>query len=269
VTDHDVSVVVGAGGIGAACAAELHRFGGTLVLADAALGCADDIANGLRDRFEVVRAVRVDITSDESVRQLASLAASLGTVKRVVHAAGVSPEQGGVDAIVAVDLVGTAHVIDAFGDVIGRAGAGVVIASVAGHIFAPFITADQARALGAATPAQLAELTLFDDLETAVAYGYAKRGNQLRVRTAAKRWARRGARINSVSPGVVDTQMGRTERSGTAGQAIEELIANSPIARAARPAEIASVVGFLLSESAGFVTGTDLVVDGGALVNFS
>jgi NAD(P)-dependent dehydrogenase (short-subunit alcohol dehydrogenase family) len=269
VSSRDVSVVIGAGGIGAACAAELHRFDGTLVIADAARTRAADVVSQLGARPIGARAVGVDITCADSVRELAELAASLGAVKRVVLAAGVSPEHADVSTIVAVDLVGTARVLDVFGGVVAEGGAGVVIASLAGHIFAAHITGDQSHELATAPPQSLADLPLLRGVtDRNTAYGYAKRGNHLRVRSAAPAWARRGARINSVSPGVVDTEMGRAERSGAAGSAVEQLIAGAPIARAARPAEIAAAVVFLLSDAAGFVTGTDLLADGGALATF-
>jgi NAD(P)-dependent dehydrogenase (short-subunit alcohol dehydrogenase family) len=262
----EVSVVIGAGGIGSACVARLSRLGGIVVVADASIERAEQAVALVGGAFDAVHTTPTDVTCHRSVADLVALASALGPVKRLVHAAGVSPEQAGIDDVVAIDLVGTARVVELFADVMSSGGAGVVVASLAGHLFASQLSPADERLLACAPLDELAGLPVFRSLaSSAVAYGFAKRGNHVRVRAAANAWGSRGARLNSISPGVVDTEAGRAELHGPAGAAIRAVVDRSPIDRPARPAEVAAVAEFLLSESASFVTGTDLVVDGGAL----
>ncbi len=231
-----------------------------MALAAAAARVADD---GV-----IVEPFPVDVSRAESVHGLAARAAELGPVIQVVHTAGVSPVQASVSAIVAVDVLGTAHVLDAFGLVVATGGAGVCIASMAGSM----ATLDPAteRRLALTPTDELADLPdLAPDAlrDPPTAYMVAKRANQLRVEAAAASWGRRGARINSVSPGVIATSMGAAELAGPNGEVMHTLVESSPIGRLGTPEDVAAVVAFLVSDSAGFVTGTDLRVDGGIVAS--
>ncbi|MCU1600322.1 MAG: short-chain dehydrogenase [Frankiales bacterium] len=258
--DGGVAVVVGAGGLGAAVAAALAG-GHVLVVADR----DDDAARRLADEVGGVP-VTVDITRAESVHALAAHAAGLGPVTALVHTAGVSPATATVAQIVAVDLIGTANVLDAFARVMAAGGAGVAVASMAGHIFGPHLTKEQEQAMSCAPSSELADLELFRSCtDGPTAYGYAKRGNQLRVAFAAAEWGRRATRINSVSPGVIDTAMGQAELSAPDGAMTSYLARHSPLGRPLAPGEVAAVIGFLFSPAAAAITGTDVLVDGGAL----
>lgn len=259
-----VLVVVGVGGMGLSIAARLGT-GRTLLLADfdeATLNAAAETLTG--DGYDVV-AQRVDVGDRGSVAALAARAAELGEVRTVVHTAGVSPVQAPVEAILRVDLLGTALVLEAFGGVIAHGGAGVVIASMAGHMGVR-LTPEQEGALGAVPADQLLDLPFVQEAATpATAYGFAKRANVLRVRAEALTWGRRGARLNAISPGIVATPMGRQELSGPSGGYIRSMIDGCPTGREGTPADIAAAADFLLGDSASWITGADLLIDGGVV----
>ncbi|MFF5566497.1 SDR family oxidoreductase [Streptomyces sp. NPDC012623] len=261
-----VLVVIGAGGMGEAVARRLGQ-GRTVLLADIGertLGRAEEALTG--EGLTVVPHV-VDVTSADSVRGLAEAARAAGEVTQVVHTAGLSPVQASVEAILAVDLLGVALVLDAFAPVVAPGGAGVVIASMAGHLAAP-LTPEQEYALATTPSERLLRLPfLAPDVITdaGTAYGVSKRANHVRVMAASTAWGQRGARVNSVSPGVIATAMGRAELDGPAGGTMRSLIGMSGTKRLGTPGDIAAAAAFLLGPEATFVTGTDLVVDGGVV----
>jgi NAD(P)-dependent dehydrogenase (short-subunit alcohol dehydrogenase family) len=272
----EVLVVIGAGGMGAAIARRLGS-GRRLVLADCDPDALRTVAEAMVDDGLDVVADIVDVTDPSSVTAVASAAADRGPVVAVAHTAGVSPARASVSDILRVDLLGTAHVLDAFGDVIAPHGAGVVIASMAGTILGGGLSNEDANLL-AATPAEALldvpaiRALLNSDGDTAdsrsMAYGTAKRGNQLRVQAAASRWGARGARINSISPGVISTAMGRAELADPAtGEMVSALISSSPAGRVGTVGDIAAIAEFLLSTGAGFITGTDVLADGGVVAS--
>jgi NAD(P)-dependent dehydrogenase (short-subunit alcohol dehydrogenase family) len=258
----DVLVVVGVGGMGQAIALRLGS-GKTVLLADYNDETLQAVAASLSGDGYQVQARSVDVASAESVGALAREAAKLGSVTQVAHTAGLSPSQVPTAAILAVDLVGVALVLDEFANVIAPGGAGVVIASMAGHLFPP-LTPEQERAV-TTTPAQeLLALPFISELtEPGMAYGVAKRANHIQVQAAAKVWGERGARINSISPGIISTPMGQHELGSPLGDGMRAMIAASAAQRVGTPHDIAAAAAFLLGPDASFITGADLLVDGG------
>lgn len=261
-----VLVIIGAGGMGLAVARRLGA-GRTVLLADIGEDVLKAAERTLGDEGLTVATQVVDVTSAASVRDLAQTARAAGEVDQVVHTAGLSPVQAPAQAILEVDLLGVALVLDAFAPVIATGGAGVVIASMAGHIGAA-LTPEQESAL-ASTPAdQLLQLPFLSPdtvTDPAAAYGLAKRANHVRVAAASTAWGERGARLNSISPGVISTPMGQQELAGQAGQLIRALVDASGTGRLGTPSDIAAAVAFLLGPDASFITGTDLLVDGGVV----
>ena len=261
-----VLVIIGAGGMGLAVARRLGA-GRTVLLADIGEDVLKAAEQTLRDEGLTVATQVVDVTSAASVQHLAQTGRAAGEVDQVVHTAGLSPVQAPAQAILKVDLLGVALVLDAFAPVIAAGGAGVVIASMAGHIAAA-LTPEQEHAL-AGTPAdQLLQLPFLSPdqvTDPAAAYGIAKRANHVRVAAASTAWGERGARLNSISPGVISTPMGQQELAGQAGQLIRALVDASGTGRLGTPGDIAAAAAFLLGPDASFITGTDLLVDGGVV----
>lgn len=261
-----VLAVIGTGGMGKAIA---RRLGGdkTILLADFNEVTLAAVADELRGDGFSVTTRRVDVSRPDSVSALASAAAEMGPVTQVAHTAGLSPVQAPMAAILAVDLLGVGLVLDAFAEVIAPGGAGVVIASMAGHM-ARTLTAEQEQALALAPTDQLASLpfataSVLTDPQDA--YFLAKKANQLRVRAASSTWGARGARINSISPGVISTPMGQQELAGPMGEALRTMVSTSATGRIGTPEDIAAAAAFLLGPDSTFITGTDLLVDGGTV----
>lgn len=261
-----VVVVIGVGGMGDAIARR-QGPGRKLLLADFDKAALNAVASSLDSDGYDVATHHVDVGAAESVEALADAAASVGTVTQLVHTAGLSPVQASADAILRVDLYGVAAVLATFGDIIAPDGAGVVIASMAGHMMGD-LSPDQQRDLATAPPDRLLALPYLQPdrvFQPGHAYAVAKYANRLRVMAESVRWGRRGARLNSISPGVIATPMGRQELEGDSGQFMRAMIDASGTGRTGTPFDIANAVAFLLGPESTFITGTDLLVDGGVV----
>jgi NAD(P)-dependent dehydrogenase (short-subunit alcohol dehydrogenase family) len=264
-----VIVVIGAGSIGLAIARRVCA-GKVILLADLREENAKAAAKTLREAGFEVRTTIVDVSSRESVHALVEKAASLGDVIGVIHAAGVSPTQASPATILRVDLYGTALVLEEFGNVIVRGGAGIVIASQSGHRL-PALTSEQNHAL-ATTPADelLALPMLQPDQVTDPlnAYQISKRGNSLRVMAEAVRWGKRGARVNTISPGIIITPLAMDELSGPRGPGYRRMIDLCPAGRAGTPDEVGNVGALLMGPDGAFITGSDFLMDGGVTASY-
>jgi NAD(P)-dependent dehydrogenase (short-subunit alcohol dehydrogenase family) len=265
----DVTVVIGAGQIGQAIARRVSA-GKRVLLADLHKANADAAAEVLANAgFDVSTAI-VDVSSRESVHALAETAAALGDITGVIHAAGVSPSQARPEVILAVDLYGTALVLEEFGNIVASGGSAVVIASQSGHRLGA-LTAEQDAAL-ATTPAdELLSLPMLQPdqvTDTLHAYQLAKRGNSLRVMAEAVRWGRRGARVNTISPGIIITPLARDELTGPRGEGYRRMIELSPVRRAGTPDEVGTVGALLMGPDGAFITGSDFLMDGGVTASY-
>ena len=260
----DVIVVIGAGSIGQATARRVGA-GKHVVLADLNRETANAAAKTLGDAGFEVSMASVDVSSRASVHALVETSAALGPVTGLIQAAGVSPTQASPATILKVDLYGTALVLEEFGSVIARGGAGVVISSQSGHRL-PALSPEQDKAL-AMTPAdELLSLPMIqpDQVKGALhAYQISKRGNSLRVMAEAVRWGKRGARLNAISPGIIFTPLARDELSGPRGAGYRRMIELSPAGRGGTPDEVANVGALLMGANGAFITGSDFLMDGG------
>jgi NAD(P)-dependent dehydrogenase (short-subunit alcohol dehydrogenase family) len=264
-----VIVVIGAGQIGQAIARRVSA-GKRVLLADLRQENAAAAAEVLSNAGFEVSTATIDVSSRESVHKLAQAATALGDVTGVIHAAGVSPSQASPATILAVDLFGTALVLEEFGNVIARGGAGVVIASQSGHRLGA-LTAEQDKAL-ATTPAdELRSLPMLqpDQVKDSLhAYQLAKRGNALRVMAEAVRWGKRGARVNTISPGIIFTPLAKDELTGPRGEGYRRMIELCPVGRGGTPDEVGSVGALLMGTDGAFITGSDFLMDGGVTASY-
>jgi NAD(P)-dependent dehydrogenase (short-subunit alcohol dehydrogenase family) len=264
-----VIVVIGAGSIGQAIARRVST-GKHVVLADLRQENADAASKVLLDAGFEVSTATVNVSSRASVQALVKAATAFGEVSGVIHAAGVSPSQASPETILKVDLYGTAVVLEEFGNVIGEGGSAVVIASQSGHRLGA-LTAEQNKAL-ATTPAdELLALPMLhrDQVKDSLhAYQLSKRGNSLRVMYEAVRWGKRGARVNTISPGIVITPLARDELTGPRGEGYRRMIELCPVGRAATPDEVGTVGALLMGADGAFITGSDFLMDGGVTASY-
>ncbi|KAK0671008.1 hypothetical protein QBC41DRAFT_63507 [Cercophora samala] len=264
-----VVAIIGSGGMGLASARRLALSSArtTLFLSDFSQANLDNAATSLRNDGHEVQTHLIDVSDYSSVQKFASAVAEGGKVETIVHTAGLSPAMAPADRIFKVDLLGTVNVIDAFRDVVAPGGSMICIASMArfGAQPSPDLAAHFA-ASGRDTILDRPELKeIMEKNDPATAYSLSKAANYLRVQAAARAWAEKGARINSVSPGVILTAMVRQELESPHGESIKQIIAGTPLQRGGTADEIASVVAFLAGSEASYVTGTDILVDGGTI----
>jgi NAD(P)-dependent dehydrogenase (short-subunit alcohol dehydrogenase family) len=266
---NQVIVVIGAGSIGQAIARRVSA-GKHVVLADLRAENADAAAEVMRDAGFEVSTAKVDVSSRESVHALVESATGFGEVTGLIHAAGVSPSQASPAAILAVDLYGTALVLEEVGNVIASGGSGVVIASQSGHRLGAL--ADDENAALALTPAdELLDLPMLrpDQVTDPLnAYQLAKRGNSLRVMAEAVRWGKRGARVNTISPGIIFTPLARDELTGPRGEGYRRMIELCPAGRGGTPDEVGTVGALLMGTDGAFITGSDILMDGGVTASY-
>jgi len=259
-----VIVVIGAGSIGQAIARRVS-YGKHVLLADLRQDTADAAAKVMTDAGFVVSTATVDVSSRESVEALVVKATAIGDVFGMIHAAGVSPSQAPPAMILHVDLYGTALLLEQFGKVIVAGGSGIVIASQSGHRLHA-LTSEEDKALATTPVKELMALPMLQpDVVTDPlnAYQIAKRANSLRVKAEAVNWAKRGARVNTISPGIVMTPLANDELSGPRGEGYRRMIDLSPVGRAGTPDEVGAVGALLMGPDGGFITGSDFLMDGG------
>ena len=262
----EVVVLLGAGSMGMAIAERVAQ-NRIVLLGD----ISEKVLVAAHERLEFsgygVETMKVDASDKESIYAFAKKAAELGPVKYYIHTAGASPNQTNPQHILKLDLIGSAYALDAFGEVMARDGAGILISSQTGYMLPEPLTNEQEWALTMTPADELEKLSMLQPevvTNSGIAYILSKRANQLRVRKAAMDWGRRGARINTISPGVVVTPLAYDEFRA-AGEGYQKMIETSAMHRVGNPAEIANAALFLLSDQASFITGTDLLVDGGTI----
>ncbi len=267
--EKDVLLLAGAGQIGMAIARRLGH-GKQILIGDKNPAHAEAIAQIMTDAGFDARPMEMDLSDRASIRRFLDAGRSLGPVKFLVNAAGVSPSQAPVEAILKVDLYGTAALLEDAGQIIAPGGCGVTISSQSGHRM-PQLTAEE-DALLATTPAEeLLALPLLQPYalrDTLHAYQMAKRCNEKRVMAEAVKWGARGARINSISPGIIVTPLAIDEFNGPRGAFYKDMFARCPAGRPGTADEVANVAELLMSDRGAFITGADFLIDGGATASY-
>ncbi len=260
----NVIVVIGAGSIGQAIARRVG-VGKHILLADLRQENTEAAAKILKDAGFIASTAIVDVSSRESVQALVKTAKGIGDITGLIHAAGVSPSQASPDKIFQVDLYGTALVLEEFGNVIEEGGSGVVIASQSGHRL-PSLNVEQDKALATIPTEELLSLPFLksESADSSLyAYQLSKRGNSLRVKAEAVRWGKRGARINTISPGIIITPLANDELNGPRGEGYRRMLEISPAGRAGTPDEVGVMGALLMGQDGTFITGSDILMDGG------
>ena len=261
----EVMLLIGAGQIGMAIARRMG-YGKKIVVGDRTQKNAESVSRILNEAGFDMSPVEMDLSSRESILNMIAEAQKFGEISMLVNAAGVSPSQAPIETILRVDLYGTALLLEEVGKVIGCGGVGVTISSQSGHRM-PALTPEEDELLATTpTDALLALDMLQPDRirDTLHAYQMAKRCNVKRVMAEAVKWGERGARVNSISPGIIVTPLAIDEFNGPRGEFYKNMFAKCPAGRPGTADEVANVAELLMSGRGAFITGSDFLIDGGA-----
>lgn len=265
----EVMILTGAGQIGMAIARRIG-YGMKIIFGDKSLKNAEAIAETMdKAGFDTV-AVEMNLASRESILSLISEAQKHGEIAMLINAAGVSPSQASIETILKVDLYGTAVLLEEVGKVIKNGGTGVTISSQSGHRM-PALSPEVDELLATTPTEQLLALDVLQPAnirDTLHAYQMAKRCNVKRVMAEAVKWGERGARINSISPGIIVTPLALDEFNGPRGDFYKNMFAKCPAGRPGTADEVANVAELLMRPQGAFITGADFLIDGGATASY-
>ena len=262
-------ILTGAGQIGTAIARRMG-YGMKIVVGDKKKENATSVAKMLGEAgFDAV-GMEMDLSSRASILNMIAEAQTYGDIKMLINAAGVSPSQAPIEAILKVDLYGTAVLLEEVGKVIAEGGVGVTISSQSGHRM-PALTPEEDEQLATTPTEQLLSLDILQPQnirDTLHAYQLAKRCNEKRVMAEAVKWGQRHARINSISPGIIVTPLALDEFNGPRGDFYKNMFAKCPAGRPGTADEVANVAELLMSDKGAFITGSDFLADGGATASY-
>ena len=265
--EKDVVVLIGSGQIGQAIARRVGS-GRHIVLADLKQEHADQAARVLENTGFTTSTLAVDISSRSSILGLIDHAQQFGAIKYLINAAGVSPSQASVETILNVDLYGTAVLLEEFGKVIEADGSGIIISSQSGHRLGA-LPQEETDQLAMTPTEELLDLPFLKAInDTLKAYQYSKRCNVLRVMAEANNWGKRGATVNSISPGIVITPLANDELKGPRKEGYRKMLSLCPAGRAGTPDEIGDLAEFLMSHKGRFISGSDILIDGGTTASY-
>ena len=265
----DVMILTGAGQIGMAIARRMG-YGMKVVIGDKKLENAQAVADIMNNAGFDAAAMEMDLSSRDSVLNLIAKAKEYGEISMLVNAAGVSPSQAPIEAILKVDLYGTAVLLEEVGKVIKEGGVGLTISSQSGHRM-PALSAEADEQLAITPTEELLNLEILKPeniKDTLHAYQMAKRCNEKRVMAEAVKWGEKGARINSISPGIIVTPLAIDEFNGPRGDFYKNMFAKCPAGRPGTADEVANVAELLMSDKGAFITGADFLIDGGATASY-
>ena len=267
VNKKETAVLFGTGSIGLAIIRRIG-VGKHIVLADYSEKNAQEAAKLLENAGYECSTIKADLGNKDDILAVVEEAKKWGDIKNVVNAAGVSPSQAPIEEILRVDMVGTSILLEEFGKVIAEGGSGIVISSQSGHRL-PVLPQEQNDALAMSKPEDLMKLDFVKSIDdTLKAYQYSKRCNVLKVAFEATRWGKRGATINSISPGIIITPLANDELHGPRKDGYLKMIQASPAGRAGTPDEVGDLAEFLMSSRGRFISGSDFLIDGGTTASY-
>jgi NAD(P)-dependent dehydrogenase (short-subunit alcohol dehydrogenase family) len=265
----EVVILAGAGQIGMAIARRVS-YGKKLIIGDKNPDNAKNIAKIMNDAGFDVEAIEMDLSSRASIKQMIAKSKEYGDITMLINSAGVSPSQAPAEVVLKVDLYGTAVLLEEVGKEIASGGVGVTISSQSGHRM-PALTPEIDAKLALTPTEELLDLEVLQPQnikDSLHAYQMAKRCNVKRVMAEAVKWGERGARINSISPGIVVTPLAIDEFNGPRGDFYKNMFAKCPSGRPGTADEIANLAELLMSPQGGFITGADFLIDGGATASY-
>lgn len=265
----NVMLLAGAGQIGMAAARRMGT-GMKIVVGDKKLENAQAIAKIMNEAgFDAVP-TETDISSRDSIKSFIAEGQKYGDIKMLVNAAGVSPSQAPIEAILKVDLYGTAVLLEEIGKVIAKGGVGLTVSSQSGWRM-PALTAEQDEQLALTPTEKLLSLDFLQPKnirDTLHAYQLAKRCNEKRVMAESVKWGEHGARLNAVASGIIVTPLALDEFNGPRGDFYKNMFAKCPAGRPGTADEVANAAEFLMSDKGSFITGSTLLIDGGATASY-
>ena len=265
----NVMILAGAGQIGMAIARRVG-YGMKIVIGDKNIENAKTISKIMNDAGFDTESMEMDLSSRNSIKNIIEKAQSYGEISMLVNAAGVSPSQAPIEAILKVDLYGTAVLLEEVGKVIKNGGVGVTISSQSGWRM-PALTAEEDELLATSPSEDLLKLPLLQPeniKNTLHAYQLAKRCNEKRVMAEAVKWGKRGARLNAIAPGIIVTPLAVDEFNGPRGDFYKNMFKKCPAGRPGTADEIANIAELLLSDRGAFITGSTFLADGGATASY-
>jgi NAD(P)-dependent dehydrogenase (short-subunit alcohol dehydrogenase family) len=265
----DVILWVGAGQIGMAIARRIG-YGKKIVVGDKSIDNAIATAKIMNDAGFDVTPFEMDLSSRQSIINIISKAQEYGDISMLINSAGVSPSQAPIESILKVDLYGTAVLLEEVGKVIKNGGVGVTISSQSGHRM-PALSSEIDEQLATTPTEELLNLEILKPeniKDTLHAYQIAKRCNEKRVMAESVKWGKRGARINSISPGIIVTPLAIDEFNGPRGDFYKNMFAKCPAGRPGTADEVANVAELIMSDKGAFITGSDFLIDGGATASY-
>lgn len=267
--EKQVMLVVGAGQISLAIA---RRLGADyqIIVGDKNLEHAQNFEQTLTEAGFNAKASEMDLASRDSIKETIKFATTFGEIKALVNGAGLSPSQAKTEDILKVDLYGTAVLLEEVGKVIAKGGVGITISSQSGHRLHA-LTTEQDRQLATTPTSKLLQLPILQPeniADTLQAYQLAKRCNEKRVMAEAINWAKRGARLNAIAPGIIVTPLALDEFNGIRGDFYRKMFAQSPAGRPGTADEVANVAELLMTQQGAFITGSTFLIDGGATANY-
>lgn len=267
--EKQVMLVIGAGQISLAIA---RRLGADyqIIVGDKNLEHAQKFEQTLTEAGFNAKACQMDLASRDSIKETIKFASTFGEIKALVNGAGLSPSQAKTEDILKVDLYGTAVLLEEVSKVIAKGGVGITISSQSGHRLHA-LTTEQDRQLATTPTSKLLQLPILQPeniADTLQAYQLAKRCNEKRVMAEAINWAKRGARLNAIAPGIIVTPLALDEFNGIRGDFYRKMFAQSPAGRPGTADEVANVAELLMTQQGAFITGSTFLIDGGATANY-